>query len=241
MQNKKHILILAMSGIALSLMLSVPTLAATSNTGSAWQGGRGVHAGTPGIFGKVSAINGTAITVTSKARPNGGTATTYTVDASAATVSKNGQTSTVSAIAVGDTVMIQGTISGTNIAAKTIRDGIAQPAIQGNGQPVVAGTVTSVNGTTIAITNQSNVSYTIDASNAKFSVRGITNPTISNITTGDNIIVQGTVNGNSVAASSVIDQKSPASNNGNTTKPNFGFMGGVMNNVTNFFKHLFGF
>ena len=79
------------------------------------------------------------------------TATTYTVDASSATVTKNGAASTVSAIAVGDTVMVQGTVSGTNVTAKTIRDGVGQgqPAIQGNGQPVVAGTVTAINGNSV--------------------------------------------------------------------------------------------
>jgi hypothetical protein len=199
-----------------------------------------------GVAGNVSAINGTTLTVVSKARPNGGTSTTYTVDASSATVTKNGTASSVSNIAVGDTVMVQGTTSGTSVAAKTIRDGVpqAQPDIQGNGQPVVAGSVTAINGNTITITNKSNITYTIDVENAKFSVAGISSPTISNVATGDNVVVQGAVNGANVTASSVIDQKAKPDNNANNPgnkKPDSGFMGGMMGGVVDFFKHLFGF
>ena len=162
---------------------------------------------------------------------------------------KGGVSSSVSSIAVGDTVMVQGTISGTNVTAKTIRDGISQgqPAIQGNGQPVVAGSVTVINGNTITITNKSNVIYSIDATNAKFVVNGVASPTISNVAVGDNVVVQGTVNGSSVVASSVIDQKAKtiannnANNTGNSQKSNTGFMGGIMGGISNFFKHLFGF
>ena len=85
----------------------------------------------PGVTGTVSAISGTTLTVTSKKMERGmnkaGTSTpaasvTYTVDASNATVTKNNTTSTLSAIAVGDTIMVQGTVSGTNVTATTIRD-----------------------------------------------------------------------------------------------------------------------
>ena len=200
-------------------------------------------AGARGIAGKVSAINGTSLTVTTQARPNGGTATTYTVDASNATVTKNFSASSVSNITVGDAVVVQGTVNGTTITAKTISDGVVpqgQPAIQGNGQPVVAGNVTVINGNTITITNKSNVTYTVDASGAKFVVSGTTSPTISNIAVGDSLTIQGTVNGNSVTASSVIDQKAkPAS--GNSQKSGSNFMGGMMNGIGSFFKHLFGF
>ena len=206
--------------------------------------GNGVKNGM-GVVGTVSAINGTTLTVNSKARPNGGTATTYTVNASGATVIKNGAASSVLNIAVGDTVIVQGTVSGTSVTAKTIRDGVAQPVIQGNGQPVVAGSVTAISGNTITITNKSNVTYSVDATNAKFVVPGITNPTISNVASGDNLVVQGTVNGLNVTASSVIDQKTSVNNgsgdsNSSNQKPK-GFMDGMMSGISNFFKHLFGF
>ena len=79
----------------------------------------------------------------------------------------------------------------------------------------------------------------------KFVVTGVTSPTISNVAVGDNLTVQGTVNGSSVNASSVIDQKAKASNStnnsGSNQKPQGDFMGGIMGGITNFFKHLFGF
>ena len=92
------------------------------------QGGgpRGQMMGNRGVFGTVASINGNALTVTGKVGPNGGTPTTYTIDTTNAKVTKSNVASTVSAIAVGDTVMVQGTVSGTNIAATIIRDLPAQ-------------------------------------------------------------------------------------------------------------------
>ena len=98
------------------------TTQTTTTTPPVTQGSQGLRAYN-GVFGTVSAISGTTLTVTSNAQ-NGGTATTYIVDASSATVTKAGATSTLSAIAVGDTVMIQGTVSGTSITATTINDGV---------------------------------------------------------------------------------------------------------------------
>jgi len=54
-------------------------------------------------------------------------------------------------------------------------------------------------------------------------------------------VVQGTVNGTSITASSVIDQgsapASAASGENNAPKPRMGFLG----SIGNFFSHLFGF
>ena len=199
-----------------------------------------------GIGGTVASVSGTTLTVTSKAGPNGGTATTYTVDASSATVTKSGATSSVSGIAVGDTLMVQGTVSGTSVTAKSISDGQfgkggmngQTPSIQGNGQPIVAGKVATISGTTLTITNNSNVTYTIDASSAKVT-QGQNTITTSNINTGDTIIAQGTVNGTSVVASSVIDQTRPAGTT--TTTPGQQSNPGFFGSIGQFFMHLFGF
>jgi hypothetical protein len=226
----------------------------------------------PGIFGTVSGINGNILTVAG--RQGFGTTsptTTYTVDATNATVTKNNAASTFANIAVGDTVMVQGTINGASVTATTIRDGVmpgsgrgampnatggAQPAIQGNGEPVVAGSVTAISGNNITITNSSNVTYTIDATNSKFVVSGVTGPTISNVAVGDNLVVQGAVNGTSITASSIIDQKAPANANPNSPGssqqpsqlPPHGIIGGFTSGISHmfgsfgtFFKHMFGF
>lgn len=75
----------------------------------------------PGVFGQVTAINGTTITITDTDSRN---STTYTVDASNASVTKNGSASSLSNIAVSDTVMVQGTVNGNSVIATSILDGL---------------------------------------------------------------------------------------------------------------------
>ncbi len=112
---------------------------------AAWEGNS-----TMMVVGKVQAINGTTLTVLANSgfgrmgapeRANNSNApavssVTYAVDASAAVIKKiapstAGQTVTapttiaVGDIAIGDTVRVQGKITGTNIAAVTITDGFA--------------------------------------------------------------------------------------------------------------------
>jgi hypothetical protein len=82
------------------------------------------HSGTKGqgVMGTVASVSGTTITVTGK---NG---TTYTVDASSAKFLKSVSgakptVATISNIAVGDTVRVNGTVSGTSVVAKSVMDG----------------------------------------------------------------------------------------------------------------------
>jgi Domain of unknown function (DUF5666) len=297
MKKINYIPWIAAAGLAASLVVALPAFAQTSvgvavnanvqtggkdiagltaqgsihngANGGVRRGGPGM---TPGVFGTVTAINGTTLTVTSKGRPNSTSttataATVYTVDAGNATVYKGSATSTVSisSIATGDTVMVQGTVSGTTVTATTIRDGVGgmmggQPGawgkggmhgatstmaspITGNGEPVVGGSITAINGTTLTVTNTSNVTYTIDASAATI-VKNGTSTAITNLSTGDNVIVQGTVNGTSVTASSVIDQGVKAGASGSATSTSShggGFGAGFFGAIGGFFAHLFGF
>jgi len=257
MQNRKYISLLSVGLIAASLAVAIPAFADTNRNGQN-KNEQNFNMMKPNVVGKVSVINGNTITVISqrKSDKNGtGVATTFTVDATNAKILRGETAIKVSDIVVGDNVVVQGTITGTNVAATVIRDGKigngnenennqALLQIQGNGQPVVAGKVTAISGSTITITN-SNVTYTINASSAKFLVGGATSATILNVTVGDNIIAQGTVNGTSMVASTVIDQKAKTSNglesnSGNNPKPR-GFMGGMMNGIGNFFRRMFGF
>lgn len=272
--NSKKLSILAITVLAAGVMAATPTLAATkTNTkaqngngamaGQPPTGGKGDQKGAPTVMGEVTAISGTTITISGLAGgPSSSTAaTTYTVDAAAATVVVNNVTSTVSAIAVGDKINVRGTVSGTSIAATEIRvgemkgqsagkkgDGTApasstMPAITGNGQPVVAGTVSAISDSTLTVTTQSGITYTIDASSAKI-VKDQNTIAISNIAIGDYVVVQGVTNGTAVTASSVIDQGSNANATGNATSTAhkssngvFGFFG----QIGKFFKSLFGF
>ena len=125
---KKYILAVATVATLGALALSAtPAFAQSTTSNSApnaqhtgWSGRGGIGKMTPpAVFGTVSAINGTNLSVTSKASKN-----SFTVDASNATVMKNNATSTLSSVTVGDTVVIMGTVSGTNVTATSIRDSV---------------------------------------------------------------------------------------------------------------------
>ena len=219
----------------------------------------------PAVSGTVTAISGNTITISGRTGFSSTTATvTYTIDATNATVRKNNATSTVSSIAVGDKIFAQGTVSGTNVTATAIMDGIGMMGrgngqmnggrngdnasstspFLGNGQPVVAGTVSVVSGNSLTITTASNITYTVDATNAKI-VKGPNTTTISTIVVGDKVLVQGAVNGTSVIASTVVDQSGqpgnrPGDANGSTT-PERQAPKGFFSGIGQFFSHLFGF
>ncbi len=266
MKSKTRTSLIAVTGLVAMLAVAAPALADTTtavNETTQTPGSMGMHAGwgrggirnkAPGIFGTVSAVNGSTLTVTSKMmRPRStsatAAATTYTVDATNATVTKNGTAGTLASIVTGDTVVITGTVTGTNVVAKTIRDGVPQkgqkpgqnPIITGNGQPVIGGNVTAISGSTLTVTNKSNVTYTVDATKATIEKANAT-ASLSSVLVGDNVVVQGTVNGNAIVASSVIDQGvtssvSVTNTDDGASKGHGGFFGGI----GNFFAHLFGF
>lgn len=194
-----------------------------------------------GIFGTVTAVNGTTITVSSKnidKKADAQVTTTYTVNASGAIVDKDRAASTVSAIKVGDNVMIEGKIDGTSVIATRVHIGVlakgGTPGTmpEGNGQPIIGGTVTAVSGNTITITNKSNVTYTIDASNAKITKSG-TAATVANVAVGDSIVAQGTINGNTVVAANIVDS--------GAMKANAQAKVGLFGKIGGFFARLFGF
>ena len=127
--NKKYISLLIALAIVGNIAVVMPAFAQNAGQPVA---GRGFSKGVVqkvrnemGVAGKVTAVNGTTITLTSIARPSssGGTGTLviYTIGASGATVTKGGVFSSVSAIALGDEIMVQGTVVGTNVIAKTIK------------------------------------------------------------------------------------------------------------------------
>lgn len=235
----------------------------------------GANVPRPMIVGNVTSVSGNTITISARQGGRGMRASTtaatstYTVDATNAKVYKNGTVTTASAIAAGDIVAIEGTVNGSTITATAIRYGMmaregiggmmgrrpnnatssemmrgaALPA--GNGQPIVGGKVTAINGNTVSVTNASNVVYTVDASSATIRHAGIENATVSSISVGDNVIVQGTINGTSITATTIIDPNNP---NVDQTRgadqaekkepaPKRGFM----SMMGGFFGHLFGF
>ena len=220
--------------------------------------GRGMPMRQPGVFGTVTAINGNTISVLGRAFQNGtSTNITYTVDATNAKIIKNNATSSISSVLVNDTVRVQGTVSGTSVVATVVHDGAimngrmgdvdrknnGMDAIAGDGNSIVGGKVTALSGNSITIKNASNVTYTVDATNAKIVKQGATS-TVSNILVGDNLMVQGPVNGSSITATLVRDQGVDQNNNltenkdgKENKKVGTGFWGGFRG----FFRNIFGF
>src|ERR1035437_5084607 len=279
--------------IAASMALAIPAFAETNASSSQTKGGwngqgysqlspghttgqdganRGQGTMGPGVAGIVTDVNvnGNINIITINGRQSFGSTTptvSYTINATNATVRKGNATTTVSSIAVGDMIAVQGTVTNTNVIATTIFDGVtgrigingngdngnlgkngqndqgratSTPPILGNGQPIVAGTVSVVSGNTLTVTTASNVTYTVTIASSTNILQGKNTIALSSIVVGNKVLVQGTVNGTSIAASTVIDQSGvpiagdkPAQNKGQSK----GFFGGI----GQFFMHMFGF
>jgi hypothetical protein len=213
--------------------------------------------GMTGAYGVVTAVNDNTITITTLAHGEDAAPQTFTINASGAVVDKNKVVSTLSGVAVGDMIFAEGSANGSVFTATKIHDGVmlkgnknknhnndnngdkgdktdasanAIAMLEGNGQPIVGGTVSAINGNTVTITNKSNASYTVDISNAKISKNGTTT-TASNVAIGDTLLAQGTINGTSVTAVNIVDSANASAN------VHTGFFG----SIGGFFARLFGF
>jgi len=182
-------------------------------------------------------------------RPQLATSTTvvYTVDATNAKIFSGRSTTTVSGIVAGDMVFVQGQTTAQNVVANLILVEKAKTpkqdnkdnknvTIQGDGQPVVAGTISAISTSTLTVKNNSNVVYTVDLTNAKlFQDNKVASS--SDLTVGDEVVVQGTINGTSITASTVIDQNGKGGKDAGKPESKKGFFG----NLGGFFSKLFGF
>lgn len=208
-----------------------------------------------GIFGSVQSISGTTIVVVAQRPGNDQSSTTYTVNAASAKVMKQGEEVALSRIVAGDNILVEGEVSGSSITANVIRTGVpgrgpngrmperpegAGPMIQGNGQPVVGGSITSISGSTFMITNKSNASYTIDASAATVIKQHATS-SVSSLAVGDSVIVQGTVNGSSVTAASVQANTPKQEQGSSQSDANTDRGRGFFSRIGGFFRGFFGF
>lgn len=250
MNVKKYAFLIATLVVAGSFVLLAPALATDSQQGKDNQSNKSEIDSSrmrPNVVGKVSAISGNILTVISKQgfSRNDSATTTFTVDATNAKLLRGNTTITLSSIAIGDTVVVQGAVTGTNVVATIIRDGKvgngnegdnnqALLQVQGDGQPIIAGTVSAINGSTLTVANSS-VTYSVNATNAKI-FQGNNTILLSDVKIGDSVIVQGTVSDTSVIASTILDQNKIANKNVEQ-KPRLGFFG----SIGQFFRRLFGF
>jgi hypothetical protein len=169
----------------------------------------------PAAMGKITAISGSTITLQDMQN-----STTYTVDASAATVTKHGKpaaqgeaptktTVQLSTLAVGDIVAVRGTVNGSVIAATALElgGGMGMHGGMGHGPNAVRGTVSAVNGSTITVTGKDGTTYTVNASGA--TATKMQTIDVSAIGVGDTVSVGGTISGSTVTATHIMDGVPP--------------------------------
>jgi len=219
----------------------------------------------PGVAGKVTSVDVTNNAITVQGMRN--STTSYNVNVSGAVITKNNATTTISAISVGDTVMVRGTVNGTSVAATSVRDGAfgsgmgrswngsstrptgtfpgnrgfhmpsgTLPYASGTrpmASPSIAGTIASVNGSSLTVTGNNGTTYTVDASNATLVKKGSSTSSISGINVGDNVQIEGNVSGTAITATAIFDNVTQNSSSGS------GFMGAIKNFLSNLFHFKF--
>jgi hypothetical protein len=106
--------------------------------------------------------------------------------------------------------MVQGTVSGTNITATKIEDGVfgggrggRMGGPGGPGDHGVQGTITAVNGSTLTVTCANGTVYTVN--DAAATASKITSLSLSDIQVGDTVGVEGSVTGTTVTAKNIMD------------------------------------
>jgi hypothetical protein len=194
------------------------------------------------ISGKVTEVDDDTITITGKKGFGGKeetASTTYTIDASNAKVSNmtnsaNNKTTvssnSVSDIAIGDRIIVEGKVSGTTITATSIIIGVQingnNTGDQHNGKNAsssprgdfknfnYSGEITAIDDETISLStknsgkdnNSDTTSYSVDTSNAKItSGQGDSQETlsVSDLSVGDTIGVTGTASDNTITATAI--------------------------------------
>ncbi len=212
------------------------------------------------ILGTVSSINGNNILLYIKQGTSAKTknqlpviaTTTHVVDATNASVLINNATSSISEIAVGDTLFVQGVADGNKkIIANIIRDiatinskvkvisnnnqkqnSTSTLANNSGSQPVIIGTVTSINNSTIIIKDRNSTSFSIDATSAKI-LKKNGEILVSNIALGDYLMVQGKISSSSAVATVILDRGIIATTSASKSTTN------IFNKIGNFIKGLF--
>lgn len=212
MTNTKNIILLpVLAGVMLlgGGLAGYAALADAQDAGAASVGSqvRGAMRGmmgqkAPHVDGVITAIHGTTLTITADANHGGGT---YTINAGSATVTKDGAAATLANFAVGEKVWATGTITGTTVDATMLSNGGGKGfgrGGHGRGHGLM-GEVSAVSGSTITLTGRDGTTYTVNAGSAN--VQKMVAGSLSDIAVGDSIGVHGSVSGNTVTATTILD------------------------------------
>jgi hypothetical protein len=146
----------------------------------------------PTVSGTVSAVSAGSVTITQA----GGASKTLTLTG-ATTYTQAGATVSQSALVVGVRISAQGSVdSAGNFTATAVT---IVPA-------VVQGTVASKTATTIVVTTTAGKTVTVNVSSStKYSVRGVSSPTLADVAVGYRIAVQGTLNADGSLNATIVE------------------------------------
>jgi hypothetical protein len=162
--------------------------------------------------GTITAIDGNTLTVSAKSKNSD--PRVYTVDSSKATILYRGTTGSIDQLKVGDSVVVDGTVTATTgnttlISATTISAALSVPGAAVH--DIVRGTVgkvTKVNGTTITMDahpepkNGNKTTYTVKTDHATI-IKNTDTVSLATIHEGDTILVTGSVNDATISANKI--------------------------------------
>jgi hypothetical protein len=202
--SKNLILVGSMS--ALALLISVPCLAASA-TSTYSRNRTGIFARTnmaPTVSGSVTGISGNIIYLT------GTNGTNYTVDATSAKLRKAGTTIAISGILGGDSLSVRGTLTGTNVVATSIMDGVSTAGA--NGQAWSANRANFSGGTITALNNPSftmqtgTTTVTVNTNSSTIFKNADAAASFANLAVGQRVYVNGVKDSsNYIAAASSVN------------------------------------
>ncbi len=220
----KIVPLIAITLLALTSGFSSVAFADSTTTSSSVEMKRGLFKYSPmaqggGVLGTVTGITGTNISVKDSK------GVLFSVDASTAKLFKDFASTTIAItdIKVGDSVMVRGTTVGVNVKAAVViagkfthrglvigkhhgwmhKEDADDKGKRGFG---VRGVVTTISGSNLTLNAQNSTTYNVDASNAViFKGQPKATSTLSEIKSGDSVIVRGVVNGTTITATTIID------------------------------------
>lgn len=163
-----------------------------------------------GTVGQVTAVATGSLTIKTA------TGEVYTVTTTDAAIrrAEDKTTATTAPIAVGETVYVIGIKNSTSIVASLIIVGKTKDAIKPTTEEKrqgYFGVVTAKTDTTLTILSANNVSYTVTlASGAEIWINKIKQTSLSGFVVGDNVMLQGTLSGNTISAKKIVALHLPA-------------------------------
>ncbi|HSW41961.1 MAG TPA: hypothetical protein VLM76_05595 [Patescibacteria group bacterium] len=156
------------------------------------------HGGRDGMLGGIGRGNAITITMVNGARlaletDNGWT---RTIDATGATVTKDGVTVALATLTVGDRIVFRETRADDGTFTITAIHVVL---------PTVTGTVASVSGSTVTVSTRDGSTVVVKVSpSTTYRVRGVDAPTLADVKVGDVVVATGTRNADGSLSATVV-------------------------------------